>query len=271
MKDLLFVNAAQVVTCAGPARARRGVEMRDAGILKNIAVAVSNGRIAAIGGARDLHDAYAGAEIVDCKGGVLTPGLVDSHTHAVFGKPRFEEHELRAEGYDYMEIAKRGGGIHASVRDFRDRSEDELYDLAVPRVMELASYGTTTLEIKSGYGLTVEDELKALRVIGRLADRLPVRIVATWLGAHEIPAGLPLQRSAPRRVHRSADQRNAAQGRRAGNRALRRRLLRARVSSPSKRREESSRPRVLPGSGSSSTRMSLSPAAAPSSRRRSRP
>lgn len=187
LKDLLFVNAAQVVTCAGPARARRGAEMRDAGILRNTAVAVSNGRIGVIGAARDLQDAYAGAEIIDCRGGVLTPGLVDSHTHAVFGKPRFEEHELRAEGYDYMEIAKRGGGIHASVRDFRERSEDELYELAVPRVQELASYGTTTLEIKSGYGLTVEDELKALRVIGRLANRLPLRIVATWLGGHEIP------------------------------------------------------------------------------------
>jgi imidazolonepropionase len=86
-----------------------------------------------------------------------------------------------------MEIAKRGGGIHASVRDFRDRSEDDLYELAAPRVQELASYGTTTLEIKSGYGLSIEDELKALRVIGRLAARQPMRIVATWLGAHEIP------------------------------------------------------------------------------------
>lgn len=161
--------------------------MRDVGILRNTAVAVSAGRIAAIGAARDLHEAYANAEVVDCRGGVLTPGLVDSHTHAVFGKPRFEEHELRAEGHDYMEIAKRGGGIHASVRDFRGRGEDELYDLAVPRIQELASYGTTTLEIKSGYGLTIEDELKALRVIGRLAERLPMRIVPTWLGAHEIP------------------------------------------------------------------------------------
>jgi imidazolonepropionase len=187
VKDLLFVNASQVVTCAGPARARRGAEMRDAGILRNTAVGVSEGRIAAIGAARDLQDAYPSAEIVDCRGGVLTPGLVDSHTHAVFGRARFEEHELRAEGHDYMEIAKRGGGIHASVRDFRNRSEEELYELAVPRVQELASYGTTTLEIKSGYGLTVDDELKALRVIGRLAERLPVRIVATWLGAHEIP------------------------------------------------------------------------------------
>jgi imidazolonepropionase len=161
--------------------------MRDAGILRNTAVAVSNGRIAVIGGGRDLQEAYADAEIVDCRGGVLTPGLVDSHTHAVFGRPRFEEHELRAEGHDYMEIAKRGGGIHASVRDFRERNEDDLYDLAVPRVRELVSYGTTTLEIKSGYGLTVADELKALRIIGRLAERFPVRIVATWLGGHEIP------------------------------------------------------------------------------------
>ncbi len=161
--------------------------MREPGILKHTAVAVSDGRIAMIGAASDLLNVYADAEVVDCRGGVLTPGLVDSHSHAVFGKARFEEHELRAEGLDYMEIAKRGGGIHSSVRDFRERSEDELYDLALPRIKELASYGTTTLEIKSGYGLSIDDELKALRVIGRLADALPLRIVATWLGAHEIP------------------------------------------------------------------------------------
>ncbi len=186
-KPLLFVNASQVVTCAGPARARKGPEMRDVGILRNAAVAVSNGRIAMIGAASDIEHAYSDAEVIDCRSGVLTPGLVDSHTHAVFGRARFEEQEMRAGGLDYMEIASRGGGIHASVRDFRQRSEDELYDLAVPRIRELASYGTTTLEIKSGYGLSVEDELKALRVIGRLAERQPLRIVATWMGAHEIP------------------------------------------------------------------------------------
>ena len=186
-RNLLFVNASQVVTCAGPARARRGDEMRDVGVLRKTAVAVSGGRIAMIGAAADLRNAFADAEVIDCQGGVLTPGLVDSHTHAVFGKARFEEHELRAAGHDYMEIASRGGGIHASVRDFRTRSEDELFALALARVRELASYGTTTLEIKSGYGLTVDDELKALRVIARLADALPLRIVPTWLGAHEIP------------------------------------------------------------------------------------
>ncbi len=186
-QDVLFVNASQVVTCAGPARARKGNEMREAGILRNTAVAVSNGRIAMIGAARDLEHAYSDAEVIDCRGGVLTPGLVDSHTHAVFGKGRFEEHEMRAEGLDYMQIASQGGGIHASVRDFRERSENDLYDLALPRLRELASYGTTTLEIKSGYGLSVDDELKALRVIGRLAERQPMRIVATWMSAHEVP------------------------------------------------------------------------------------
>ncbi len=185
--SLLFINASQLITCAGPPRARRGKEMADIGILKNAAVAVSDGRISMIGAGSDLRNAFADAEIVDCNGGVLMPGLVDSHTHAVFGKARFEEHEQRAAGLDYMAIAERGGGIHASVRDFRARGEDELYALALPRLRELASYGTTTLEIKSGYGLTTADELKALAVIGRLAERLPLRIVATWLGAHEIP------------------------------------------------------------------------------------
>jgi imidazolonepropionase len=161
--------------------------MRNAGVLENTAVAVAGGRIAAIGTARDLQPAFSDAEVIDCRGGVLTPGLVDSHTHAVFGKPRFEEQELRAAGRGYMEIAAQGGGIHASVKDLRDRSEQELFELALPRLRALASYGTTTLEIKSGYGLSVDDELKTLRVIGRLAAALPMRIVATWLGAHEIP------------------------------------------------------------------------------------
>ena len=186
-RSLLFINSSQLVTCAGPARARRGREMSEIGILRNSAVAVSEGRIAMIGAASDLRNAYADAEIVDCKGGVLTPGLVDSHTHAVFGKARFEEHEQRAAGLDYMEIASRGGGIHASVRDFRARTDAELYAMAVERLRELASYGTTTVEIKSGYGLTTDDELKALAVIGRLAERQPLRTIATWLGAHEIP------------------------------------------------------------------------------------
>ena len=185
--SLLFVNASQVVTCAGPARARRGKEMRDAGVLTGAAVAVRGETIAAVGERRALEREFDDAERVDCRGCVLTPGLVDSHTHAIFGRARFDEQELRAGGLDYMEIARRGGGIHASVRDLRARDEDELFALAATRLRRLASYGTTTVEVKSGYGLSVADELKSLRVVRRLAGALPMRLVPTWLGAHEIP------------------------------------------------------------------------------------
>jgi imidazolonepropionase len=192
---LLFVDAAQVVTCAGPARARRGAELGDAGVLAGAAVAVDGERIAAVGPREVLERAYPDAERVDCGGRLLTPGLVDSHTHAIFGRARYEEQELRAAGHDYMEIARRGGGIHASVRDLRTRSEDELVALALPRLRRLASHGTTTVEVKSGYGLTLEDELKSLRAIRRLQELLPMRLVPTWLGAHEIPLEF---RAAPR-------------------------------------------------------------------------
>ena len=183
----LFVNAAQVVTCAGPPRARRGAEFGDAGILTGAAVAVENGRVAMVGPQVQLERAYPAAEHIDCDRGVLTPGLVDSHTHGIFGMPRFEEQELRAAGLDYMEIARRGGGIHSSVRDLRARGEDELFALALPRLRRLAAHGTTTVELKSGYGLTLDDELKSLRVIRRLQSALPLRLVPTFLGAHEIP------------------------------------------------------------------------------------
>ena len=183
----LFTRASQVVTCSGPPRARRGEEMRDAGILIGAAVAVEGERIVAVGMQDDLERRFPTAELEDCAGGVLTPGLVDSHTHAIFGKPRFEEQEQRASGLDYMDIARRGGGIHASVRDLRQRSEDELVALALPRLRRLASFGATTVEVKSGYGLTVDDELKSLRAIRRLSDLTPLRLVPTFLGAHEIP------------------------------------------------------------------------------------
>jgi imidazolonepropionase len=184
---LLYVNASQVVTCAGPARARVSSEMRDCGIIQDGAVAVEGARIAAVGSRAELERAYPAATVIECGRGVLTPGLVDSHTHAIFGRPRHEEQERRAAGADYMEIARQGGGIHASVRDVRARGEDELLALALPRLRRLASYGTTTVEVKSGYGLSIEDELKLLRVIRRAAAVLPMRIMPTWLGAHEIP------------------------------------------------------------------------------------
>jgi imidazolonepropionase len=185
--DLLFVDAREVVTCAGPGRARRGAEMSDAVVRRGVAVHVRGDRVVAVAPERDLRAAHPDAALVECEQGVLTPGFVDSHTHAVFGRARYEEQELRATGVPYMEIARRGGGIHASVRDLRERSEQELFALAVPRLARLAASGVTTVEVKSGYGLALDEELKTLRVIRRLADALPMRIVPTWLGAHEIP------------------------------------------------------------------------------------
>ena len=187
MSQLVFVNASQVVTCAGPARARRGREPTDAAVLEKAAVAVDGETIAAVGARDEIERQYPDAEVIDCGGRVVSPGLVDSHTHAIFGRARYEEQELRASGLGYMEIARRGGGIHSSVADLRKRSEDDLFDVALPRIQKLASYGSTTIEVKSGYGLSLDDELKSLRVIARLSRELPVRLVPTWLGAHEIP------------------------------------------------------------------------------------
>jgi imidazolonepropionase len=186
-QELLFVNARQVVTCAGPARARRGGEMADAAVREEVAVAVRSDSVADVAPEATLRAAYPDATLVDCEGGVLAPGFVDSHTHAVFGRARYEEQELRATGVTYMEIARRGGGIHASVRDLRARDEDELFRLAEPRLAALAASGVTTVEVKSGYGLSLDDELKMLRVVRRIAESMPMRVVPTWLGAHEIP------------------------------------------------------------------------------------
>ncbi len=187
MTTTLFVNAAQTVTCAGPPVARRGDAMQDAGVRTGVGVAITGDRIALVAPDDELRRAFPDAAEVDCDRGLLAPGFVDSHTHAVFGAPRFAEHELRATGVPYLEIARRGGGIHSSVRDLRATSSERLYELALPRLAQLVAGGVTTVEIKSGYGLTVEDELRTLRVIRRLQESLPVRIAATCLGAHEVP------------------------------------------------------------------------------------
>jgi imidazolonepropionase len=184
--NLLLVGATQVVTCRGPARARRGQEMADVGVVPDGAVWIRDGLIAGVGPYASLKNEAAGAEVVEVSG-VLFPGLVDAHTHAVFGMARLDDHERRARGEDYMTIAAKGGGILSSVRDTRARSETELHDLAVQRLALLLSHGTTTVEVKSGYGLDTATELRQLAVVGSLAGGAP-SLVPTFLGAHEIPA-----------------------------------------------------------------------------------
>ncbi|NIR42532.1 MAG: imidazolonepropionase [Gemmatimonadetes bacterium] len=181
------LEASQVLTCPGGAGPRRGKAMSDIGLIDDGAVAIADGRVAAAGTRDELRARFPDAPREDLRGHVLTPGLVDSHTHAVFGRYRLDEYEMRCAGVPYMEIARQGGGINASVRDLREREEDELVELSRPRLRMLLEHGVTTVEIKSGYGLTLDDELKMLRVIQRLGAEGPIDVVPTFLGAHSVP------------------------------------------------------------------------------------
>lgn len=160
-------------------------------IRRDEALAIDGGEVAACGPEAELLERFPGCRTIDCAGGVITPGFVDSHTHAVFGAWRAAEYELRSRGTPYMEIARQGGGIHSSVRDLRARSEDDLIARSLPRLERMLRLGTTTAEVKSGYGLELDAELRTLRAIGRLDGLQPIDLVPTFLGGHEVPPGYP--------------------------------------------------------------------------------
>lgn len=186
--ELLITNISQLVTLAGAARARTGAELRELSIIEDAALLARDGTIIAVGKRAEItSQASADRQEIDAEGAVVTPGFVDAHTHAVFAGTREDEYEMRALGLTYQEIALRGGGIRSTVRKTRAASEEELFQLALPRVGWLLEHGTTTVESKSGYGLTTADELKILRVIRRLNKETPLEFVPTFLGAHEIP------------------------------------------------------------------------------------
>ena len=184
--DLYLHNAEQVITCAssGP---RRGPDMASAGVIENGAVAIRNERIVAVGSGEDLKGKFAADRTIDCRGRCLCPGFVDAHTHSVFGGDRAAEFEMRIKGAAYLEIMAAGGGIVSTVRHTRAASMEELTESASRRLDEMLGLGTTTVEIKTGYGLSVEDELKMLQVIERLDRAHPCDIVPTFLGAHAVP------------------------------------------------------------------------------------
>lgn len=158
------------------------------GTIENGALAISEGKIVWLGQQKDLPQYNAQAlELIDGKGKLLTPGLIDCHTHLVYGGNRANEFEMRLQGKSYQEIANAGGGIVSTVSATRKASEDELFASALPRITALHQQGVTTLEIKSGYGLDTENEIKMLKVAGRLAKTLPVTVRRTFLGAHALP------------------------------------------------------------------------------------
>jgi imidazolonepropionase len=187
-RPLAVVGCGQLVTLAGPARPRVGAELRELGIINDGAMLVRDGRIELVGPRSELA-AEIGAEyeIVDAGGLVVLPGFVDAHTHPVFAGTRADEYEQRSAGATYQEIAAAGGGIRSTVRKTRAASEDDLAASTKRYAEWFLRTGTTTIEAKSGYGLTLEDELKILRTIRRLNETGPLTLVPTFLGAHEIP------------------------------------------------------------------------------------
>ncbi|WP_412842132.1 imidazolonepropionase [Cognaticolwellia aestuarii] len=159
------------------------------GAIENGALAIANGKIAWLGTMSDLSASeYKAEQLIDGKGAWLTPGLVDCHTHLVFGGNRANEFEMRLEGKSYQEIANAGGGIISTVTATRAASESELFQSAFKRLAAMHQQGVTTIEIKSGYGLDSENEIKMLQVAGQLAKSLPVTVRKTFLGAHALPA-----------------------------------------------------------------------------------
>ena len=187
--DFVIRHARQVLTCAGPAP-RRGAAQRVASSISDGVVASRAGRIVFTGSETEFQgsvQATADAVIVDAGGGTVVPGFVDPHTHVIYAGDRREELRRRLAGATYAEIAAEGGGILSTVRATREATEEELIESARPRLAEMLRCGTTTAEAKSGYGLETAAELKMLRAIRRLAGSQPIDLVATFLGAHEIP------------------------------------------------------------------------------------
>lgn len=162
--------------------------MAELEIIPNGALLVRDGLIEAVGCSEEIQGRLPNeCEVVDAAGRVVLPGFVDAHAHPVFGGNRVDEFELRARGASYEEIAASGGGIRSTVRKTRAASEDQLFAQAQSRLAQILSCGTTTMEAKSGYGLTTNDEVKMLRVIRRLNEQGPIEFVPTFLGAHAVP------------------------------------------------------------------------------------
>ncbi len=185
--DLLIDNIGQLVTCASPDGPKRRAEMRDTGLIENGAVAIKDGRFVAVGNSDDIHREFGAVETLNAEGRVVSPGFVDPHTHIVFAGDRLDEFEMKIKGVDYLDILKSGGGIISTVRKTRDASHEELVELGLERLDKMLACGTTTCEIKTGYGLDTKTELKMLAVIAELDKQHPVDIVPTFLAAHAVP------------------------------------------------------------------------------------
>jgi imidazolonepropionase len=186
MFDVLIRNASEVVTCSGELNGPAEATLAP---LVGGVVGIVGERIAWLGLEKDLPSGSVtqATRVLDAKGGFVGPGFVDCHTHVVFAGERADEFEQRCQGKTYLEIAAAGGGIARTVRATREATEDELVQGALPRLRRLLEFGVTTAEVKSGYGLDLESELRMLRVIRRLGASQPISLHPTFLGLHALP------------------------------------------------------------------------------------
>jgi len=184
--DLLVGGLAELATPEGSAP-RGGADLARIRVLERAAVACDAGRIVAVGPEAELEARFAPRHRLDGRGGVLVPGFVDAHTHPVFLGTREDEFEKRIGGATYVEIARAGGGIASSLRGVRESSKEVLLERLLVRLDRFLELGTTTIEAKTGYGLTLEDEMKCLEVLDEAQRRHPVDVVPTFLGAHDFP------------------------------------------------------------------------------------
>jgi len=187
MSSLAVLHASQLVTLSGPKRPRVGTELSELGIIRDGGMLIRDGKIESLGPTDEIEQSVGDAEVVDAGGRVVMPGFVDAHTHLVFSGNRLDDFERRARGETYEQIAKAGGGIWSTVGKTRAASELDLLTQAKKHADWFLRCGTTTVEAKSGYGLTVEDELKLLRVMRQLKEEVRLEIVTTFLGAHAVP------------------------------------------------------------------------------------
>lgn len=185
--DLLIHSATQLVTCASPHGAKRGPALADVGLIADGAVAITDGEIVAVGASADLLADFQAAQTIDASGKVVCPGFVDCHTHLVYAGDRAHEFEMRIGGATYMQIMAAGGGIVSTMKATRAASLAELVAASRTRLATMLALGTTTAEVKTGYGLSLDAELKMLAAIAQLDLESPCQLVPTFLAAHTTP------------------------------------------------------------------------------------